>query len=64
MTKAQLLKKIARLESIQDQLVAELQTLDVMLKAVGFENGLATMKAAATELASMLEKEEQNSDAA
>ena len=62
MTKAQLFKKIARLESIQDQLVTELQTLDIMLKSVGFENGLATMKAAATELASMLE--EQKSDAA
>lgn len=54
MTKAQLMKKIAKLESIQDQLVTELEMLDQELRRIGFENGLKTMKAAAFEIANAL----------
>lgn len=43
-------KRISELESINDQLLAELRYLNDLLKEVGFENGLTTLKAAALEL--------------
>lgn len=46
----QLKKRISELESINDQLLAEMQYLDQLLKEVGFENGLQTLKKAALEL--------------
>ncbi len=45
-----LLKKIAKLESMCDQLQAEMKYLDQLLVKVGFEEGLKTLKAAAIEL--------------
>lgn len=48
-TKAQLLKKIARLESINDQLQTEVLNVDALLRAAGFDEGLATLKVAALE---------------
>lgn len=48
-TKAQLLRKIARLESINDQLQTEVLHVDALLRAVGFEEGLTTLKIAAVE---------------
>jgi len=45
-----LLKKISELESINDQLQAEIRYLDELLKQVGFEEGLKTLKMAAREL--------------
>lgn len=50
MTKEQMLKKISELESINDQLLAEIRYLDQLLKEVGFEEGLKTFKCAAREL--------------
>jgi hypothetical protein len=50
MEKEQMLKRISELETINDQLVAELHYLDRLLKEVGFENGLMTLKMAAQEL--------------
>lgn len=50
MEKEQLQKKISELETLNDQLVAELNYLDRLLKEVGFENGLLTLKMAAQEL--------------
>ena len=50
MEKEQLLKKVAELESMNDQLQAELKYLDQLLRDVGFENGLTTLKTAALEL--------------
>jgi len=50
MEKEQLQKRISELETINDQLVAELSYLDRLLKEVGFENGLLTLKMAAQEL--------------
>jgi hypothetical protein len=50
MDKEKLIKKIAELETINDQLVAELRYLDTLLKEAGFENGLITLKSAAQEL--------------
>jgi len=49
-----LLKKIAKMESINDQLAAELNYLEHLARALGFAEGLKTLKAAALE---MLESE-------
>lgn len=46
----QLKRRICELESINDQLTAELRYLDQLLKEVGFEEGLVTLKFAALEL--------------
>lgn len=50
MTKAQLLKKIALLESINDQLATEVSYVDELMKMVGFADGLITIKATAQEI--------------
>lgn len=50
MTKEQMLKRISELESINDQLQAEIRYLDKLLVEVGFEEGLKTLKYAAKEL--------------
>ena len=55
MKKQDLIDKVARLESINDQLVSELQNLEALLKKIGFAEGIRTLKAAAQELL-----EEQN----
>lgn len=49
-SKEELEKRICELESINDQLTAELKYLDGLMKEVGFEQGLATLKQAAMEL--------------
>ena len=43
-------KKIAKLESINDQLQAEFATLDETLRDLGFEKGIITLKEAAKEM--------------
>jgi hypothetical protein len=45
-----LLKKLAKLETINDQLAAELHYLEHLAKALGFADGLKTLKAAALEM--------------
>ncbi len=50
MEKDKILKRISELETINDQLVTELSYLDQLLKQIGFEQGLVTLKAAAQEL--------------
>ena len=50
MDQDQLLKKIAKLESLGDQLQSEMKYLDQLLLKVGFEEGIKTLKAAAIEL--------------
>lgn len=50
MEKQQLLKRMSELESINDQLASELRFLDELLRKVGFEEGLTTLKTAAEEL--------------
>ena len=49
-TKQALLKRVSELESLNDQLMTELRFLDRLLKQVGFEDGLNTLKKAAQEL--------------
>ncbi len=50
MNKQELLKRLSELESLNDQLHAEIRYLDQLLKDIGFEEGLQTLKFAAQEL--------------
>jgi hypothetical protein len=50
MSEDELIQKIATLETINDQLVSELQFLDKLSRKLGFINGLDTLKSAAMEL--------------
>lgn len=50
MTREQMLKRISELESINDQLLTEIRYLDQLLREVGFEDGLKTLKSAAREM--------------
>ncbi len=50
MTTNHLERKIAKLESLCDQLQAERSYLDTILKEIGFEEGLKTLKEAALEM--------------
>lgn len=45
-----LLRRIAKLETVNDQLAAELHYLEHLAKALGFAEGLKTLKAAALEM--------------
>ena len=51
MNNEELLEKLAKLEFQNDQLTAELEYIDSLLRTVGFADGLASVKAAAQELA-------------
>lgn len=61
MEKEKMLKRISELETINDQLLTELHYLDQLLKQIGFEQGLITLKAAAQEL---IEEENQKEERA
>ena len=50
MREDELLQKIAKLETVNDQLFAEIQFLDDISRKLGFENGIKTLKKAAIEL--------------
>lgn len=50
MTKLQLLKKIAYLESVNDQLSTEVSYVDKLMRLAGFSGGLETVKATAQEI--------------
>lgn len=50
MEQEKMLKRISELESMNDQLLTEIRYLDQLLKQVGFEEGLKTLKFAAKEL--------------
>lgn len=52
MTKREMQKKLARLESVNDMLQAELAYLDQLMTKVGFSGGLSALKATAQELTS------------
>ncbi|MBS0606909.1 MAG: hypothetical protein KF898_03540 [Parachlamydiales bacterium] len=59
MNKEELLKRISELESLNDQLLAEIRYLDELLREVGFEEGLKTLKFAAKELIEEDRREDQ-----
>ncbi|NNM44245.1 MAG: hypothetical protein HKM07_07885 [Chlamydiae bacterium] len=50
MSQEDLIKKISELESINDQLTTEIRYLDQLLRTIGFEQGLKTLKFAALEI--------------
>lgn len=50
MTKKELIKKLAHLESVNDHLVTELGYIDQLMRMVGFAGGLETVKSTAQEL--------------
>ena len=50
MEKEEMLRRISELESLNDQLQAEIHYLDTLLRKIGFEEGLKTLKFAAQEL--------------
>lgn len=60
MNKSELQQKIARLESIHDQLETELMYVDNLLKSVGFPHGLASAKEVALELLEQTQQEIDN----
>jgi hypothetical protein len=45
-----LLKRISELESLNDQLLSEIRYLDELMREIGFEEGLKTLKLAAHEI--------------
>ena len=51
-----LMNKLAKLETVNDQLAAEIHYLERLTRALGFAEGLKTLKAAAIE---MLEAEQK-----
>lgn len=50
MSEKQHLQKIAKLETLNDQLLAEFNHLNQLLKKLGFEEGISTLKEAAQEM--------------
>lgn len=54
-------RKIAKLESLCDQLQSEMNYIDKLLIEVGFEEGLKTLKAAALELLEKKRDTDENS---
>jgi hypothetical protein len=50
MTKLEIQKKIARLESINDLLSTRITEIDEMMRKIGFSNGLQTVKLTALEI--------------
>jgi hypothetical protein len=48
--KEALLKRISELESMNDQLLSEIRFLDELMREIGFDEGLKTLKAAAQEI--------------
>jgi len=46
----QLVKRVAQLESLNDQLLSELQFLDEIARELGFAEGIKSLKSAAKEL--------------
>lgn len=50
MTEQKLLDKIAYLESLNDQLEAEISYVDELMRLIGFAEGLATVKETAQDV--------------
>ena len=50
MTKSQLLKKIAYLESLNDQLCTEVSYVDQLMRLIGFASGIESLKTTAREI--------------
>ena len=55
-------KKIARLETVNDQLTAELHYLEKLTRSLGFAEGIKTLKAAALDMLETDKKKVQFED--
>jgi len=62
MDQNRLKSKIAKLETINDQLTAELKYLDQISRKLGFSNGLKTLKEAAIELIEIEKKKRRKTN--
>lgn len=60
--KDELLKKIAYLESLNDQLSMELKYVDKLLRRVGFPDGMETIKSASEEFLEIQENAEEDEE--
>ena len=49
-TKKELLRKLAALESMNDQLVSEIDYIDQLMRDIGFSEGLKSVKETAVEI--------------
>lgn len=49
-TKAKISQEIAKLESLNDQLLTEIGDIDALMRLVGFSQGIETVKATAEEI--------------
>lgn len=54
-----MIRKLAKLETINDQLAAEIHYLDQLARALGFAEGLKTLKSAALEMLEEDQKKEK-----
>jgi hypothetical protein len=59
-----LLNKLAKLETVNDQLAAEIHYLEQLTRALGFAEGLKTLKAAALEMLEAEQKRAKTEDGA
>ncbi len=50
MCQEELRKKLSKLEAINDQLLTELRYIDDLMRKIGFQNGIQTLKMAAHEI--------------
>lgn len=57
--KKDLIDKIARLETINDQLASEIRFLDKITRELGFSDGIKTLKSAAMELLEIEKQKEE-----
>ncbi len=62
MKEKDLIKKIAKLETINDQLAAEIHYLERLTRQLGFAEGLKTLKTAALEMLESDHKKEKPSN--
>lgn len=58
----ELLEKVSHLEFVNDQLTAEFQYMDSLLKEVGFTEGLKSVKSAAKEILEQGKVESESED--
>lgn len=57
MKEQELKRYLSRLESQNDHLVTQIENMDQLLRKVGFEEGLKSLKSAASELLMMQEQD-------
>ncbi len=59
MLKKDLIKQVARLETMNDHLLTELTYIDRLMRSIGFSNGIETVKLTAQEIYNTEKKSER-----